>query len=105
MIIPINEKYRIESSSLCWDLQKLAKRKKKTGESYMAWEPFKYYNTLAQALRASESRQIREVGGTLGPEVLASIDAIHNQYQSIMDSLDYDKYFIEKEKIAERRRK
>lgn len=105
MIIPINEKYRIESSSLCWDLQKLVKRKKKgTGESYMAWEPFKYYNTLPQALRATESREIREVGGTLGAEVLASVEAIHHRYRNIMESLDYDKYFDEREKMAERRK-
>ena len=106
MIIPINEKYRIKSGRYSWDVQFYKEwTDSKTDELHKEWHALTYHNTLSQALRSSERREIRMVEGTLGPEVIAAVEALHHQYRNIMEGLDYDKYFEDDEKIAERRRK
>ena len=55
MILDLDERTRIASTSRCWQMQQLVARKGK-GPS---WEPFKYFTTLTDALGAALERDIK----------------------------------------------
>lgn len=100
MIVPINEKYRIESGPRSWDVQKQVKNK---GE--LIWTPKSFHRTLREALRAAQRRELREVVGKVGVETEASEQAIRTLYQGIRHNLDIAAIDVEQDEIMEERAK
>lgn len=69
MIIPISERYRIESNRYCWEVQEAHSRKhRRTGKPEIEWRGISWYGSLENAcaglaelcLRTADTRTVAE---------------------------------------------
>ncbi len=80
MIIPLSKEYRVRGTEHCWQLEKRRERKDKH-----AWQAYKYYQTLGEAVGAACRRDIRlDPANSLG-EALEAVDQIVARYSKYLD--------------------
>ena len=80
MIIPLSEKLRIRGVEHCWQLEKARIR---NGEC--EWAPFKYFNSVGEAVGAACRREIRLHPAATLTEAIEAVDQIVANYSRILD--------------------
>ena len=80
MIIPIDEKIRIRGTAECWQIEQIRMRKNQT-----EWRPFKYYQSLGEAVREAGRREIRIHPAETLDEAFQAVDAIAARYSQMID--------------------
>jgi len=85
MIIPIDETIRIKGVERCWQLQKL-----KTVKGELKWKPYKYFNTVALALREAAQREIRIFPTEGLAEAIEACNLVTLKYAKIFDDVGHE---------------
>ncbi len=80
MIIPIDKKIRIRGTEHCWRLEKSVKRK-----GQPEWQPFKYFQTVAEAVGEACGREIRLHPATGLTDAIKAVDQIVTKYSKLLD--------------------
>lgn len=75
MILPINEKYRIEADSLSWMIQSKATRKR-DGQSIEEWRSVSWHSSLQSALQGLAERMIRSSDAQTVADAIADVKAV-----------------------------
>ena len=85
MIIPIDDKYRVKGTEMCWQLERLKTYKtgKKAGTA--EWAAHKYFTTLESALSEALQREIRTHPAATIPEAIEAVKTALAKYTAIFD--------------------
>ena len=81
MIIPIDEKTRIEGTKRCWELQRPRKCKGKT-----IWPPYKYFHSFSSALEEAVHREIRLHPAKTPSEAIEAVAEVVRRYEQLIPS-------------------
>ncbi len=81
MIIPINDSLRIRGVEHCWHLEKARTR---NGEC--EWTPFKYFNSVGEAVGAACRRDIRLHPANTLADAIEAVDEIAARYNKLLDA-------------------
>ena len=80
MIILLSEEVRIRGTEHCWQLEKRRNR-----EDKYEWEPFKYFQSLGEAVGEAGRREIRLHPAVGLVEALKAVDQIAARYSKLLD--------------------
>lgn len=82
MIIPINKKWRIHSTSHCWQVEKF---RRLNGKGEEVWEPKTFHTTLGGAAQCVFDEQVRRVPDQKNvKQILKKISEIRNEVKTAL---------------------
>lgn len=94
MILPIDDRYRLNSDERSWQIEVLGTRQ---GEP--SWRPIKYYTTLAEAVTGLAHLMVRTSDAQTLADALAEVERISHKLSRALET----QYVVERLAVADAR--